>query len=211
MLLHNLGNAAENQITISWDSTSWGSNLRLYDTNGDEQPALALGPNEVMILTARFAVPDDALLGESVSTPLSMCVGNGEEETCQTISLTFEAAGVVADVHQRSVPAQGLEWAIYADMPIGVTQLTWSLADAGMTVQGWSWSATGDLSVAGDTIIMTELVESQAVGTLVLDLPDDAPPAFHSFSDASDQSSDCLLYTSPRPRDATLSRMPSSA
>ena len=196
MLLHNLGNAAENQITISWDSTSWGSDLRLYDTNGDEQPALALGPNEVMILTTSLAVPDDALLGESVSTPLSMCVGNGEEETCQTISLTFEAAGVVADVHQRSVPAQGLEWAVYADMPIGVTQLTWSLADAGMTVQGWSWSATGDLSVAGDTIIMTELVESQGVGTLILDLPDDAPPAFHSFSDASDQSSDHVLRLS---------------
>ena len=26
-----------------------------------------------------------------------------------------------------------------------------------------------------------------------------------------DESSDCLLYTSPSPRDATLSRMPSSA
>ena len=26
-----------------------------------------------------------------------------------------------------------------------------------------------------------------------------------------DQSRDCLLYTSPSPRDATLSRMPSSA
>ena len=30
-------------------------------------------------------------------------------------------------------------------------------------------------------------------------------------ADATEESSDCLLYTSPSPRDATLSRMPSSA
>ena len=31
------------------------------------------------------------------------------------------------------------------------------------------------------------------------------------FTDASDRITACLLYTSPSPRDATLSRMPSSA
>jgi hypothetical protein len=175
MLLQNLGNAPENQITISWSGTAWGTDLRLYDMAGIEQPALSLAPDEVLLLTARMEVPDDANLGDSVATPLSMCVGSGEEETCQTISLTFEAAGVVTDVHQRSVPAQGLEWAVHADMPIGAMQLTWSLADAGMTVQGWSWSASGNLSIAGDTVIMTGAIGSQAFGTLTLDLPDDFP------------------------------------
>ena len=112
MLLHNLGNAVENQITISWDSTSWddrtGTELRLYDMDGVEQPALSLEPDEVLLLTARLEVPADAVLGESVSTPLTMCVGSGDEQVCQTISLTFEAAGVVVGVHQRSVPASGL-------------------------------------------------------------------------------------------------------
>ena len=32
-----------------------------------------------------------------------------------------------------------------------------------------------------------------------------------AINEAIDQSMDCLLYTSPSPRDATLSRMPSSA
>nr|ABZ07937.1 putative FG-GAP repeat protein [uncultured marine microorganism HF4000_ANIW141L21] len=196
MLLQNLGNAPENQITISWSGTAWGTDLRLYNMDGIEQPALSLAPDEVLLLTARMEVPDDANLGDSVATPLSMCVGSGEEETCQTISLTFEAAGVVTDVHQRSVPAQGLEWAVHADMPIGAMQLTWSLADAGMTVQGWSWSASGNLSIAGDTVIMTGTIGSQAFGTLTLDLPDDSPPAFHSFSDASDQSADHVLRLS---------------
>ena len=33
----------------------------------------------------------------------------------------------------------------------------------------------------------------------------------HSLQYASERLKDCLLYTSPSPRDATLSRMPSSA
>ena len=33
----------------------------------------------------------------------------------------------------------------------------------------------------------------------------------HDFADALDYFKTCLLYTSPSPRDATLSRMPSSA
>ena len=196
MLLHNLGNAAENQITISWDSTAWGSNLRLYDMDGAEQPAISLAADEMMMLTARLGVPSDAVLGEYVSTPLTMCVGSGGEEACQTLSLTFEASGVVNEGHQRSVPASGLQWGIRADMPSATSQLSWSLSDAGMTVQGWSWSASGDLSIVGDSIIMSGVPGSLATGTLTLDLPDDAPPAFHSFSDASDQSADHVIRLS---------------
>ena len=33
----------------------------------------------------------------------------------------------------------------------------------------------------------------------------------HGKLKVSDKAKDCLLYTSPSPRDATLSRMPSSA
>ena len=196
MLLHNLGNAAENQITISWDSTAWGSNLRLYDMDGAEQPAISLAADEMMMLTARLGVPSDAVLGEYVSTPLTMCVGSGGEEACQTLSLTFEASGVVSNGHRRSVPASGLQWGIRADMPSATSQLSWSLSDAGMTVQGWSWSASGDLSIVGDSIIMSGVPGSLATGALTLDLPDDAPPAFHSFSDASDQSADHVIRLS---------------
>ena len=196
MLLHNLGNAAENQITISWDGTAWGSNLRLYGMDGAEQPAISLAADEMLLLTARLEVPSDAGLGEYVSTPLTMCVGSEEEETCQTLSLTFEASGVVTDVHQRSVPAGGLQWGVRADMPSATSQLSWSLSDAGMAVQGWSWSATGDLSIVGDFLIMSGVPDSLANGTLTLELPDDAPPTFHSFSDASDQSADHVIRLS---------------
>ena len=39
----------------------------------------------------------------------------------------------------------------------------------------------------------------------------DAPGLDIAFSPGSPKEKDCLLYTSPSPRDATLSRMPSSA
>ena len=47
----------------------------------------------------------------------------------------------------------------------------------------------------------------------VLNIPSaQDPSAFHPDEDAKHKYiSDCLLYTSPSPRDATLSRMPSSA
>ena len=195
MLLHNLGNANE-VISSSWQNTSWG-NIGIYDIEGIEQPALSLSAGEVKLLTARLEVPDNANLGESVSTPLTMCVGSDDEQTCQTISLTFEASGVVTDVHQRSVPASGLNWEVRADMPSAGSQLTWSLSDAGMAIQGWSWSASGDLSIVGDSIVMSGASwPEQASGTLTLNLPSDAPPAFHSFSDASDQSSDYVITLS---------------
>ena len=54
------------------------------------------------------------------------------------------------------------------------------------------------------------------VGNLRWAAPQPAPTwtetrAADSFGDRCMQIDDCLLYTSPSPRDATLSRMPSSA
>ena len=46
----------------------------------------------------------------------------------------------------------------------------------------------------------------------ILEIPIISWTQWHGFSDNSDQTyTPCLLYTSPSPRDATLSRMPSSA
>ena len=93
LMVQNLGNAEEDQILLSWDSTSWGSDLRLYDMEGSERSALILAPGEELVLGATLPVPAEAAIGDSVSTPLTMCVGTGtEEETCQTIQLTFHSS-----------------------------------------------------------------------------------------------------------------------
>jgi len=200
LIVENLGNADENSISMFWDSTSWDSaenNLALHDEEGNEIPALRLDAGEQRTITARLGVPSDANLGDSVSTPLTMCVGSGEEETCQTVQLQFTAAGVITETdHQRSMPENTLEWTVTADLPTASGVLDWSINDAGMGIEEWQWSASGSLSINGDDITMQGVPGSRVTGTLTLELPVDAPPAFHSFSDASSIGADHSLRLS---------------
>ena len=190
-MAENLGNAEEDQILLSWDSTSWGNDLRLYDTGGAERSALILGPGEELALVATLDVPLDAPAGDSVSTPLTMCVGTGtEEETCQTIQLTFHSSNVVSGNHIRSVPMNGLEWSVISEMPSDSGTITWSLSEMGMAMPGWSWEGTGDLSISGDSVIMSGLPGGTSSGSILANLPEDASPAFHYFSDTSQESSE---------------------
>ena len=184
MMIENVGNAAEEQIAISWESTDWGSDLRIFDSNGYEISALSLGPGEMREVTARLAVPSEASAGDSVSTPLSMCVGSGDEQECSQIQLEFVASrSVVQPNHIRSVPTEGLAWEFLADLPEGNDHVNWSLTDSGMTIQGWEWSGSGDLTVSGDVLSLSGEPGSRVSGTLSLDLPEDARPSFHLFED----------------------------
>ena len=190
-MAENLGNAEEDQILLSWDSTPWGNDLRLYDMEGAERSALILAPGEELALVATLAVPSDAPVGDSVGTPLTMCVGTGtEEETCQTIQLTFHSSNVVSGNHIRSVPANGLEWSVITEMPAESGTITWSLSEMGMAMPGWSWIGTGDISVSGDMITMTGPSGGTSSGSLIANLPEDASPAFHYFSDTSQESTE---------------------
>ncbi len=54
IIIENVGNAPENQIAISWDSTDWGSNLEIYDSQGNEENAIVLGPGESKDMTVRL-------------------------------------------------------------------------------------------------------------------------------------------------------------
>ena len=184
LMIENVGNAAEEQIAISWDGTDWGSDLRIFDSRGGEISALSLGPGEMKEVTARLAVPSGTSAGESVSTPLSMCVGSGEEQECSQIQLEFVATkSTLQPNHIRSVPTTNLTWELFADLPEGDDNVSWSLADSGMTIQGWEWSGSGDLEVAGDVISISGEPGSRVSGTLSLDLPVDARPSFHLFGD----------------------------
>ena len=66
--------------------------------------------------------------------------------------------------------------------------------------------AFGDVvsgSVVSDPVLLSDLLEPQG--------ETDVAAAGNVPSDPNDNLTVCLLYTSPSPRDATLSRMPSSA
>ena len=184
LLIENLGNAEEQQIAISWDSTSWGSDLRIFDSGGVEISALHLDPGEIVEVTARLPVPAGAAPGESVETPLSMCVGTGEEEECSSVELKFIASEtMISPSHIRTVPEDGLEWQIFADLGEDEDNVNWSLTDAGMVMQGWSWYGFGGLNVSGDVVSLAGDPGSRASGILMLDMPEDARPSFHLFED----------------------------
>ena len=199
MVVENIGNAAENQISMDWDNTLWGSNLRLFDENGHERFALVLEPGEKLVLEAYLEVPltnqnqQAVSIGDSVDTALTMCVDG--DDSCQTVDLTFIASGVISRSHIRSVPTTNLQWEIEADMPSGSDTLTWSLSSAGMAKTGWIWSASGDLSINGDFVSMN-VSDGNGEGILGLNLPDNAAPAFHYFEESSNESSDHILRLS---------------
>ena len=187
LLIENVGNAAEDQIAVSWDSTEWGSDLRIFDSEGEEIPALSLGPGEEKEVTARIQVPSGANLGENVSTPLSMCVGMGDDQECSDVELNFVASGsVVQPSHIRSVPTDGLSWSIHVDLPVDSGILNWSLTESGMMMQGWSWEGTDQVSVLGDLVSISGTPGSRVSGNLNLNLPMDTRPAFHLFEDGAD-------------------------
>ena len=193
LLIENLGNAAEQQIAISWDSTSWGSDLIIFDSDDIEISALHLGPGEIVEVTARLTVPAGASPGESVETPLSMCVGTGEEEECSSVELEFIASEtVILPSHIRTVPENGLEWEVFADLGEDQGIVNWSLSNAGMVMQGWSWYGFGGLNVSGDVVSLTGSPGSRASGILRLDMPEDARPSFHLFEDTGADSNSPL-------------------
>ncbi|MGB1461445.1 MAG: CARDB domain-containing protein [Candidatus Thalassarchaeaceae archaeon] len=197
LLIENVGNAEESQIAISWDGTEWGSDLRIFDSSGYEISALTLGPGEEMEVTARLQVPSSAVPGESVTTPLSMCVGTGDEQECSQVQLEFiSSKSVTNPSHIRSVPEQGLTWEISADIPEGTGSMNWSLSDSGMAIQGWDWSGSGQVSVLGDLVSITGDSGTRAVGLLTLDLPEDARPSFHLFEDYDSEVSESPLSIS---------------
>ena len=197
LLIENVGNAEESQIAISWDGTEWGSDLRIFDSSGSEISALTLGPGEEREVTARLSVPSGTAPGESVTTPLSMCVGAGDEQECSQVQLEFISSRSVMDPsHIRSVPEQGLSWEISADIPEGVGGMNWSLSDSGMSIQGWDWSGSGQVSVSGDVISIAGDSGTRAIGSLTLDLPEDARPSFHLFEDDSPGVSESPLSIS---------------
>ena len=200
LIVENLGNADENSISMDWVVTSWESDgefLTLYDEENNEIPALTLLAGEQKVISARIVVPSDATIGDEVSTALTMCVGSGEEETCQTVQLEFIASGTITETaHQLSMPESTLEWTVTADLPSSTGVLDWKISEAGMGIENWLWSASGALSISGDDITLTGIPGSRVSGTLSLELPVDSPPAYHAFSDASSLGTDHSLRLS---------------
>ncbi len=201
IMVENLGNAVESQILRTWSSTEWGDDLKLYDSaTGEEIIGMSLQPFSRVELFASLEVPVGAQNGENVSTILELCVGQGEELTCDDITLKFISASITIDPpHRRMVPGHA-NYTIRAAIPHGTNSMNWSISDLGMSLPGWSWSSRdSNLSIVGDKIQITGLPGTVTEATLELEhdialqyvqpgfflfrgLSDDAPERLISFS-----------------------------
>ena len=196
LLVENLGNAPET-ISLQWNSTTWGNDLTLHDSTGQEVIPLILGPSEIQELTARIDVPIAAMLGENVSTQLTMCIGAGENEDCRPIELTFTANLVqVLPPHIRSVPADNRTWDVDIKLPSGQNAIEWDMASAGMIMPGWTWTTSGALSIDGTTLRASGNTGASVSGTLMLDMPYAAPPMLHTWTSEEANNSGCILSLS---------------
>lgn len=182
ILVENLGNAPET-VALQWNSTAWGNDLTLHDSTGTQVNPLTLQPTEIRELTARLDVPAGTTLGNSVSTQLTLCIGAGQTEECSSIDLTFVANQVqVLPPHIRSVPADDRSWAVEIQLPIGVSDVEWDMATAGMIMNEWSWSASGALTIDGTTLRASGNPGARITGVLEVDMPYAAPPMLHEWT-----------------------------
>lgn len=183
LLVENLGNAVETVTDQAWQPTTWGNNLTLHDSDG-EVPLITLQPGEQLELHAKLPVPIGTALTDQVSTPLTICIGSGEDEVCRTIQLTFVANGVTTQPDSiRSPPAVGLSWVMDGVFPPSSGTLSWDLSTSGMLVNGWSWQVGGsDCSLSNTILTCSGMAESSFSATMTLDQPADAPPQVHSFT-----------------------------
>tara|TARA_B110000467_G_scaffold164674_1_gene194980 strand:+ start:15 stop:4253 length:4239 start_codon:yes stop_codon:yes gene_type:complete len=196
IMVENLGNAHESSTSIDWTAPSWGGTPSLRTADGTEVFSLDLDPNEKMELFATLHVDSLTQLGSTTSTTLTICIGSGSETICEGMDVNLTASAVVVNpIHTRTLPNSTLEWVVSADLPTN-GHLEWNMVAAQMIHSNWIWSASGDLTINGNTLELNGVGDSEAVGTLTVILPINALPARHSFMD-NDSMEDFheLLFT----------------
>ena len=177
ILIENLGNAAESTSSMSWGASSWGTQPKLVDMDGNEHFVVNLAAGQATAFAAHLPVPPATSLGSESSTNLELCIGTGVDKLCQIIDLEFTANGVnMQPPHYRVNPDQSISWQITTD----TAGLSWNLADAGMVKSDWIWSTSGDLAISGNTLNTTS--SGPASGWLNLTLPSTATPQLHVFN-----------------------------
>jgi len=177
LLIENLGNAADSTTTLSWDSNTWGTSPSLRDMAGIEHYIVHLQPGEQAYYAAHLPVPSSIALGQTTTTSLQLCVGQGSDKLCETVDLRFTANAVsAAPPHHRVTPDEVISYHIETS----VSGLSWDLQAAGMFRPDWQWSAAGDLGIQGNDLLTTATGASE--GWLNLSMPATASPQLHTFN-----------------------------
>lgn len=184
LLVENLGNAQETTTDLRWTSTSWGVTPKLIDSSGQEIFSVEMDPSSEEEFRVEIEVPSGEGIGQTTSTTLTMCIGEGQDMICEDFDIVVEASETASEMpHVRTVPTTGLTWSVEANMPANGI-IRWNMAEAGMIKEDWTWSTSGSLAINGNILELSGSgLES---GSLILDLPVDAQPYRHFFNQSAE-------------------------
>lgn len=195
-MVENLGNAAESTTSITWTAPSWGGSPSIHDASGQELFSISLAPGEAKVLFAHLATPGTVSFGSSTQSTLTMCMGSGDEALCESMPFMFNAQKFVADpTHHRSLPDSTLTWSITGTAPTS-GNAQWSMSEMGMLETNWIWTATGDLSINGTHLEAQGTPGDLLSGDLTVQLPPNAVPKRHGFTDTDSVDADASLNIS---------------
>ena len=148
-----------------------------------------------------IAAPVSTIRTDRVGVPGNVAIVNA---TTTSVSLSW-------------LPEAGFQAPIGYNVYLGTSYIATTL-DPAYTINGLdrgqsyrvlltAFDADGRYSVSSEATLVTTLAEAASPA----EPASNEPPVSDSDASEADASEACLLYTSPSPRDATLSRMPSSA
>ena len=157
-----------------------------------EDPSMCIVPTDTLCLEIPTCIFDLALTKVlSPTQPLPITVGD---------KVTFD----ITVYNQGTVSADSITITDYIPAGFALMDATWTDVGGGVA----EYFHLGPLA-AGDSVLIPIMVEVQP-GITTSNSTNSAEIS-EAFNENDEDYPDCLLYTSPSPRDATLSRMPSSA
>ena len=178
--IENLGNAAETTTSIDWSTSAWGT-PRVEDAGGQEQYTLTLQPDEFRMLRASVDVPNNVGYGQSISVDLTVCIGEGVDELCRVLQVTFHASrSTVEPPHQRTFPNTTVAYTVDVELPsTGVVE--WNSTAFASLPSTWSFAATG-ADINSTALQVSGAPNSAASFVLEVTMPANAPPQRHTWS-----------------------------
>ena len=189
-MVENLGNAQETTTSITWTAPSWGGSPSIHDAQGAQLFSITLNPGETKELFAHLPTPASAAYGTTTQSTLTLCMGSGEDQLCESMPFTFTSQKFVLEpTHHRSLPAANLSWTLTGTLPTnGMVQ--WSMVEMGMMQTNWQWSVTGDWNINGSYLESHGTGGDLVTGEVRLQLPPNAVPKRHAFVGIDDMDGD---------------------
>ena len=194
MRIENLGNAQESTTSLDWTNPSWPGTPALVDSSGNELFTINLQAGESVELFAKLEVPTTASVNTSSNSTLTLCIGQGENELCEDIEVTFISSNIAINPsHIRTLPDNQITRTITMELPSD-GEFRWNFASAGLVSQEYSWNVSTTNSLADVSFNSSWLEASGPNGmvfdiTLVMDIDENAVPSRLVFSVPEESSS----------------------